>query len=54
MLTCAVPYKGIMTKDEETLPKSVDEVIKEEITGFALSMTNAIWMNNTTTDTATP
>ena len=35
--------------DEETLPQSVNEVIKEDITGHALSCTSVVWTNDSAT-----
>lgn len=38
--------------DEHSLPKDVNEVIKEDVTGFALSGTSVVWVNNTSTDSS--
>lgn len=40
--------------DEHTLPKDVNEVIKEDVTGFALSCTNIVYTNNTAVDAGAP
>jgi len=45
--------------DEDTLPKSVDEVLKEDVTGWALGSSAgngnvAVWTNGTPADNATP
>ena len=40
--------------NEETLPKDVNEVIKEDVTGWALSCTSVVWNNNTAVDAGTP
>jgi len=39
--------------DEDSLPKDVNEIIKEDVTGWALSGTSVVW-SNTATDTGTP
>jgi hypothetical protein len=40
--------------DEECLPKDVNEVLKEDVTGWALSGTSVVWTNATTGDTGSP
>jgi hypothetical protein len=40
--------------DEESLPKDVNEVLKEDVTGWALSGTSVVWTNATTGDTGSP
>ena len=40
--------------DEETLSKDVNEIIKEDVTGWALSGTSVVWTNNTSADTGSP
>lgn len=40
--------------NEESLPKDVNEIIKEDVTGFALSCTSVVWTNNTATDDGSP
>lgn len=40
--------------DEETLPKDVEEIIKENVTGFALSCTSIVYTNNTESDDDVP
>jgi hypothetical protein len=40
--------------DDHTLPKDVNEVIKEDVTGWALSGTSVVWTNATTGDTGSP
>lgn len=40
--------------DEETLPKDVNEVIKEDVTGWALSGTSIVYSNNTASDDDNP
>jgi hypothetical protein len=40
--------------DEHTLPKDVDEVIKEDIAAYALSLTNIVVTDNTASQSANP
>lgn len=40
--------------DEHSLPLDVNEVVKEDVTGYALSCTNVVVKNSTTTDVASP
>lgn len=40
--------------NEETLPLDVNEVVKEDVTGWALSCSSIVWTNNTAVDSATP
>ena len=40
--------------DEETLPKDVNEVIKEDVSGWALSGTSVVWTNGTSADAGNP
>jgi len=40
--------------NEHTLPLDVNEVIKEDVTGYALSCTSIVVSNNTSTDVASP
>jgi len=40
--------------NEETLPKDVNEVIKEDVSGWAHSCTSIVWTNNTAVDAGTP
>jgi len=40
--------------DDESLPKDVNEVVKEDVTGFALSGTSVVYSNNTASDDDTP
>ena len=40
--------------DEETLPKDVNEIIKEDVGGWALSGTSIMWTNGTTGDSTSP
>jgi hypothetical protein len=40
--------------DEDTLPKDVNEVLKEDVTGYAHSCTSVVWTNNTAADSGTP
>lgn len=40
--------------DEETLPKDVNEIIKEDVSGWALSGTSIVWTNGTSADNAIP
>jgi hypothetical protein len=40
--------------DEDTLPKDPNEVIKEDVTGWAHSLTSIIWTNATSADNASP
>lgn len=40
--------------NEETLPLDVNEVIKEDVTGWALSCTNVVYTNNTAVDAGNP
>lgn len=40
--------------DEYSLPKDVNEVLKEDVTGFALSCTSIVYTNNTATDAGAP
>jgi hypothetical protein len=40
--------------DEETLPKDVNEVIKEDVGGWSLSCTSIVYSNNTASDDDTP
>jgi hypothetical protein len=40
--------------DEETLPKDINEVMKEDVSGWALSGTSIVWTNGTSSDSATP
>lgn len=43
-----------MYLNEHTLPLDVNEVIKEDVTGWALSCTSIVVSNNTSTDVASP
>ena len=40
--------------NEDTLPKDVNEVIKEDVTGWAHSCTSVVWSNNTAVDIGNP
>lgn len=40
--------------DEHTLPKDVNEIIKEDVSGWALSCTSVVYSNNTASDDDTP
>lgn len=40
--------------NEETLPKDINEITKEDVTGWARSGTSVVWTNNTASDSATP
>lgn len=40
--------------NEHTLPLDINEVIKEDVTGYALSCTNIVVTNNTATDQTSP
>jgi hypothetical protein len=40
--------------NEDTLPKDVNEVIKEDVSGWGLSCSSIVWSNNTATDAGTP
>jgi hypothetical protein len=40
--------------NEETLPKDVNEVIKEDVSGWAHSCTSVVWTNNTAVDIGNP
>lgn len=40
--------------NEETLPKDVNEVLKEDLTGYALSCTSVVYSNNTASDDDVP
>jgi len=43
-----------ITIDTSTLPQDVNEVIKEDVTGWARNITNVVWTNNTATDAGNP
>jgi len=40
--------------DEDTLPKSIDEITKEDVTGWALSGTSIVCTNSVSTDAGSP
>jgi hypothetical protein len=40
--------------DTETLPKDVNEIIKEDVDAFARSCTSVVWTNNTAVDAGAP
>jgi hypothetical protein len=40
--------------DDESLPKDVNDIIKEDVTAFAFSCTNVVYTNNTQVDVGSP